>query len=105
MTIQFFQQTVTFNGMTVGSDGIMSESVSQKFDTEVRSGQVVLQTFCLSFNNTDYYFELGRVEISNMNISGEILECDVTVPLKDASKNYIDPNTVSASIVYIADVE
>lgn len=105
MTIQFFQQTVSFSNVQESQSGVVKQTISQEFPTDINQGYGTLQGFTLNYKSLDHNFYTGGASITNNQIQGNIITCDCELQLTDKSVNTLDPASVFMEVLFIADCD
>ena len=102
MALDFFVETVTFNG--TDTDTILSTKVEHTFSTDIKKGNAALQSVNFFYNDYHHYVQVARMSISNVQIQDNTISCTVEVELREAEAKF--PITDStASVLFIVDCD
>nr|AYC64237.1 hypothetical protein [Pseudobryopsis hainanensis] len=103
--LDFYIKRTNFSNVQEGASGVVTQTVSHTFSTDIRKGEAALKAFSLNYKTQDHNFHTGRAEVSEAQITGNTIECDVTLQLVDKSDNTLDPGQVFAGVLFIVDCD
>ena len=103
MALQFYQQRVTFSDQNESADGTVQKTISKQFNTDIKDGSATIQGFKFNYKNYDHNFYTALATISNSQIQGDTITCDVVIQLTDKSRNTLDPASVFVDVLFIVD--
>ena len=105
MALTLHSEDILFTNITEGSGGTVSQIISHDFKSDVKTGDIVLKSFKLSYKSMDHNFYENAAEITNVSLDGHSVTGKLTLQLSDKSNNTLDPDKVYATVLFIADCE
>ena len=84
-----------------GSDKLLNEPISHTFDTDIITANAALQAINFSYDTSQRYVRVARMDILNVQTAGATISCSVEVELyENGATECIE--TSSAKVLFIA---